>query len=227
MNIMFGCAYCYSPRLCSFSMFRLELHFLSSTKIYSTVDFIQYSIWYSLIHLCIKCSLNMKIVYMNISIKWFHNQWEPWKLFIHNPYGDKDFNILLVNRECIKWRAHAFSIQLGIIIEGQSIFSIWCEMDLFIMSLSFIFFFLLTAIWMNIMVADGKENLHPNSPCNSNASSGLKPKQTQLLGNFGLSQPTELAQRPLLFSEILFNSNNGNYFATSGTSSSPSPPLLR
>lgn len=79
------------------------------------------------------------------------------------------------------------------------------------------------------MVADGKENLHPNSPCNNSASSGIKPKQSQFSNSFGLSLQLDrdiAAQRPLLFSEILF-SNYGNHFSTTCTSPIPSPPLLR
>lgn len=83
------------------------------------------------------------------------------------------------------------------------------------------------------MIGDGKENLHSNSPRNNhNVTNGLILKESPLLSlnHIDLSaQPREInAQRPLLFSDILFESDNGRLFASSiCTNSSPSPPFLR
>lgn len=74
---------------------------------------------------------------------------------------------------------------------------------------------------VDIMVVDGKENLHPNST----QQNELTNIDTNAIKPFGslLDQPsTSLiggAQRPLLFSEIVFSDINGKQFGISCTSS--------
>lgn len=75
------------------------------------------------------------------------------------------------------------------------------------------------------MVADGKENLHPNSTHLHEPNAGTKVKQSILGNTINKANTT----RPLLFSEILFNNNNNNgtFFSTTCTSPVPNPSNLR
>lgn len=82
------------------------------------------------------------------------------------------------------------------------------------------------------MVADGKENQHPNSPNLQNQSTGAKLTQTIFENQINKTQ----LNRPLLFSEILFSNNscsnnndynNVNFFSTTCTSPIPSPSNVR
>lgn len=76
------------------------------------------------------------------------------------------------------------------------------------------------------MVADGKENLHPNSPrIHDSNHIGTKSKQTILGNSFSFNQISTPTSRPLLFSEILFNNSNGSHLSTSCTDSASNTSL--
>lgn len=72
------------------------------------------------------------------------------------------------------------------------------------------------------MVVDGKENLHPNSPqheLTNFETNAIKPLESLF------DQPSTSsigAQRPLLFSEIVFSDINGKQFGIDCTTSGPS-----
>lgn len=73
---------------------------------------------------------------------------------------------------------------------------------------------------VDIMVVDGKENLHPNS----SQQNELTNFDTNAIKPFGslIEQPSPSiigAQRPLLFSEILFGDINEKQFGISCTGS--------
>lgn len=60
------------------------------------------------------------------------------------------------------------------------------------------------------MVVDGKENIHPNSSQIHESKKNLSTKKKSI-NNSGISQKKQSnVQRPLLFSEILFNNDNSN-----------------
>lgn len=74
------------------------------------------------------------------------------------------------------------------------------------------------------MRADGKENLHPNSSqrheFTTNIATDNTNKSTTFLEDFSFQQLSSVStestlppQRPLLFSEILFNNGNRNHFS--------------
>lgn len=66
------------------------------------------------------------------------------------------------------------------------------------------------------MLADGKENFYPNSSIVHDSTTDTGSKiLTNLLG---VQHSPLNIQRPLLFSEILFNNANSNHFSTSCTS---------
>lgn len=77
------------------------------------------------------------------------------------------------------------------------------------------------------MVADGKENLHPNSSQRHDLSPniGIDTSKSTILGNYPFelltseTTTTNNTTRPLLFSEILFNNSNGNHFSVTCTNS--------
>lgn len=89
------------------------------------------------------------------------------------------------------------------------------------------------------MVTDGKENYHPNPSQRHEFTTNVETDNTNkstILGDFPFGQlstistDSSLPQRPLLFSEILFNNGNGNHFSvtcTSSSSTSSSETILR
>lgn len=73
---------------------------------------------------------------------------------------------------------------------------------------------------VNIMVVDGKENLHPNSS-QQNELTNFDTNVIKPLGDL-VDEPSTTfvgAQRPLLFSEIVFSDVNGKQFGISCSSS--------
>lgn len=76
---------------------------------------------------------------------------------------------------------------------------------------------------MSAMLADGKENLHPNPSqrhdLSPNIAIGSDTNKSTLENNYIFDQLASeaAAARPLLFSEILFNNSNGNHFSLTCT----------
>lgn len=70
------------------------------------------------------------------------------------------------------------------------------------------------------MVLNGKENLHPNSS-QQNELTNIDSNAIKPLGNLLEQTDTSIigAQRPLLFSEIVFSDVNGKQFGISCTNS--------